>query len=499
VVERVIVLDGVYRDSVALMSASQDASRLDGVDIATAVTATPMNLELLRADGFPTGEVDGATSADLVIAVRAEADQPADTAVGAIRAALRGGGADSGAARASPPRSLTEAARRRGDANLAVISVPGTDAAYECATALEAGLNVFCFSSGFEAATEAALKRRALELGLLMMGPDCGTAILGGTAIGFANQVERGPVGIVAASGTGAQQVSCLLDWAGVGISELIGLGGRDLSAEVGGLMAAHAISMLGADPRTECIVLIGKSPDPRVAAELARLAAGTGKSAILALPGAGPAEVPAGAEIVDTLEAAAVRAAEAAGSRVPAGGAAVEPPARDGAIRGLFCGGTLRDEALRIASDALPDDRTPQAVDDLGGNLGEGDAFIDFGSESMVQGRPHPMIDPQPRDDALIRHAMDPAVGAILVDVVLGRCAHPDPAASLGAAIERASGGPGSEAPAVVVSLCGAEGDPQGLARQADRLREAGAIVARSNAEATRIALGAVGAGERR
>ena len=446
-IERILILEGVYRDSVSLMAASQAASRLESVESATAVAATRLNLALLEKNGFPPSETGAATPADLVIAVRARDAGAARGAVEAIETALRGGEQEAGQSRTAPPRSLAAAARRRGDANLAVISVPGDAAAYECATALEAGLNVFCFSSGFEIGIEAALKRRALELGLLLMGPDCGTAIIDGTAIGFANEVERGPVGIVAASGTGAQQISCLLDTAGVGISELIGVGGRDLSREVGGAMSANAIALIGRDPRTECIVVVGKSPDPGVAASLARHVAETGKPAVLALPEAEPMETPPGVETADTLEAAAIRAAELVGASVQVGGGEPIPQGRSGAIRGLFCGGTLRDEALSVFARALPDDRRPLALDHVDGDLDDRDALIDFGSESLVRGRPHPMIDPQLRDDELVRHAVDPRVGVILADVVLGRCAHPDPAASLSAGIEAARRERGPEA----------------------------------------------------
>lgn len=494
-VERIVVLEGTYRDSVTLMSASHEASQLDGVVSASAVMPTTLNLELLERDGFPVSEAGAATPADLVIAVRARDADAAGSAVEAIQEALRGGEREPAPGRTLPPRSLAAAARRRPDANLAVISVPGDSAAYECAIALESGLNVFCFSSAFDIGIEAELKRRALELDLLLMGPDCGTAIIDGTAIGFANEVDRGPVGIVAASGTGAQQISCLLDAAGVGISELIGVGGRDLRREVGGAMSARAISLLGRDPATECLVLVGKSPDPAVAASLAQHAAETGKPAVFALPDAEPMEAPSGVEIVDTLEAAAIRAAELAGSGAQVGGSPTTvPPARSGAVRGLFCGGTLRDEALSVFARALPDDRRPLALDHIGGELEDRDAFIDFGSDTLVRGRPHPMIDPQLRDDELGRQAADPRVGVILADVVLGRCAHPDPAAGLSAAIEAAVAERGPEAPAIVISLCGAERDPQGLDRQADRLTEAGACVARSNAEAARIALSAAG-----
>ena len=242
--------------------------------------------------------------------------------------------------------------------------------------------------------------------------------------------------------------------------------------------------------------MVVGKSPDPGVAASLARHAAEAGKPAVLALPEAEPMETPPGVETADTLEAAAIRAAELVGASVQVGGASPAPMGRSGAIRGLFCGGTLRDEALSVFARALPDDRRPLALDHVDGDLDDRDALIDFGSESLVRGRPHPMIDPQLRDDELVRHAVDPRVGVILADVVLGRCAHPDPAASLSAGIEAAIRERGPEAPAIVVSLCGAERDPQGLKRQAERLLAAGAHVARSNAEAARIALRAAGIG---
>ena len=491
-VERVVVVERTYRDSVSMMSASQSASRLVDVDIAMAVSATPLNLELLQRDGFSSAQADAATPADLVIAVRARDANAAEDALETIRAELRGGAPDVDPIQSRPPRSLAAAARRRRDANLAVVSVPGDRAAYECATALEAGLNVFCFSSGFDVGIEAALKRRARELDLLLMGPDCGTAILDGVGIGFANEVQRGPVGIVAASGTGAQQISCLLGTAGVGISELIGVGGRDLSGAVGGVMSAHAISMLGRDPRTECVVVVGKSPDANVASALAHHLGNTGKRAVLAMPEAA-IRTPAGVETAGSLESAAVRAAELVGATLELGDPA-RPPPRPGATRGLFCGGTLRDEALAVFAAAMPDGRRPLAMDHVGGSLGGQDAFIDFGSESLTRGRPHPMIDPGLRDEELARHAADEQVGVILADVVLGRCAHPDPAAGLVAAIESAVTVRGPDAPAFVVSLCGAERDPQGLDRQATLLAGAGAAVARSNAQAARIALGAAG-----
>ncbi|HYN17721.1 MAG TPA: FdrA family protein [Actinomycetes bacterium] len=415
----------------------------------------------------------------------------------------------------TPPPSLRAAARRDPDLNLAVLSVPGRHLGYEIAEAIQAGLHVFCFSDGLDPATEAAGKRVAAERGLLLMGPDCGTAIIDGVGLGFANAVRRGPVGVVGASGTGIQEVTCLLDAAGVGISHAIGVGGRDLSPEVGGIMTLRALDLLAADDATERLVIISKPPDPRVARRVADAAAATGKPAVLAFPGLGdPPPLPPGVTFAGSLEAAAAWATRGTaeprppvpgppeGERSPAadGGAGVvhSPPAvTPGAIRGLFSGGTLCYEAMavvagvvgRVASN-IPL-RPEWRLADL--HRSEGHTFVDFGDDAMTEGRAHPMIDPSLRNERFRREAADPATGVVLLDVVLGYGAHPDPAGELAPHIRQAlAGRPGGLS--VVVSLCGAAGDPQGLDGQAATLRAAGAQVTRSSADAARLALAAAG-----
>src|SRR5580704_9603583 len=92
------------------------------------------------------------------------------------------------------------------------------------------------FSDNVPIAEEASLKHEARERGLMVMGPDCGTAIIGGVPLAFANAVPRGDIGIIGASGTGIQEVSTLIARAGRGVRHAIGTGGRDMHAEVGGL-----------------------------------------------------------------------------------------------------------------------------------------------------------------------------------------------------------------------------------------------------------------------
>jgi FdrA protein len=525
---RVEVRRGTYHDSVTLMQVSRQAEDLPGVEAAAAVAATPVDLELLARQGFSVEEA-GLGPSDLVICVRAADDEAAGQAMARVEALLAGGGGAGGGAGsgrvAVPPRSLRAAGRRDPELNLAVLSVPGRHLHYEIAEALQAGLHVFCFSDGLDPATEAARKREAAARGLLLMGPDCGTAILDGVGLGFANAVRRGPVGIVGASGTGIQEVSCLLDAAGVGISHAIGVGGRDLSPEVGGIMTLLALDLLAADDTTERLVIISKPPDRKVARRVGDAAAATGKPAVLAFPGlADPPALPDGVAVVGSLEAAATWAVGVAGlgeprpsasgppegERSPAkdgGASVVHRPRRDlpggppavtaGAIRGLFSGGTLCYEAMavvagvvgRVASN-IPLRPEWRLADP---NRSEGHTFVDFGDDAMTEGRAHPMIDPGLRNERFRREAADPETGVVLLDVVLGHGAHPDPAGELQGHIERAlADRPGRLS--VGVSLCGAAGDPQGLDAQAATLRTAGALVTRSSAQAARLALAAAG-----
>jgi FdrA protein len=426
--ERVIVRSGAYYDSVTLMLVSRAAGASVGM-------GTPLNVELLRDQGYAVGDDVGPN--DLVIAVRADDDEAIEAAVAAVEREL--------ATKQAPDEDRTERRAARSIAaaegtNLAFLSIPGEYVAYEAASALEAGKHVFCFSDGVALADEVALKRRAAELGLLFMGADCGTAIIDGVALGFANAVRRGPVGIVGASGTGIQEVSCLLDAAGVGVSHAIGVGGRDLSAEVGGLMTRAALELLAGDPDTERIVVISKPPDPEVAAAIE--AVDVGKPVTFAYR-------------TTLMEAAGGAPADE-----------IELAPRPGRVRGIYSGGTLCTEAAAIVPD------------------GE---FTDFGEDEYTRGRAHPMIDQSLRIEALGEAARDPSVAVVLLDVVLGYGAHPDPAGELAPVIEGID-------KHVIVALVGADGDPQGLAAQRERLEAAGAVVVRGNATAAELAKEAAG-----
>lgn len=517
---------GTYRDSVTLMRASTTLGGLPGVEAAIVAMGTPLNLELLAQAGFvPPNDVG---PADLVVAVRAVDQASLDAAEQALDGTLTVGAPIDGTGAGWPgggpaaPRSIGVAARRLRDpggagvsgvagggaAGVALVSVPGQHAFVEAMDALEAGLHPMVFSDNMPVEQEIRLKDEAARRGLLVMGPDCGTAILAGVGLGFANATRPGPVGVVAASGTGAQQVVCLLDAADVGVSHVIGVGGRDLSAAVGARSTLAALAALDADPATELVVVVSKPPDADVARLVRTAAAASTTPVLLAFPGrpTGPAVAPAdgSARLGNGLTTVAEDVLRALDREIPMWPHWSTAPQlrRDGALRGLFCGGTLCAEALAIATEALGPVRSniPLAADlALPSDLrAAGHAMIDFGDDALTAGRPHPMIDPSLRVARLLDDAADPAVGVVLLDVVLGFGAHPDPSAELVPAIRsaRATAARTGHDLAVVVTLLGTSSDPQDTGRQALELRDAGAEVFGSNAAAARHAVALVRAG---
>jgi FdrA protein len=450
---------GAYADSVTLLQVSRRVQDLAGVVAAQVAMATPLNLEVLERMGF---DVPGeATANHLVVAVRLADGHTVDDVRAEVEQALterRPASADSGEA---PPRTTGSALRREPGA-LVIVSVPGPSAAVEAMDALEAGSDVMIFSDNVPVEQEVALKRYASDRGLLVMGPDCGTAVVDGVGLGFANVVAPGPVGIVAASGTGCQQVLALLDHAGIGVSTAYGVGGRDLSTEVGGLATHVALDRLRQDPATELVVLLAKAPPPGRASDGLSDEDGSNISVVTGLLGPGRPDLTAVTEQV----------LRRLGHQVPpwpVSGRA-RPPAGGDTLHGLFVGGTLKSESAAILSDA-----------------GARAELVDFGDDAYTVGRAHPMIDPSLRLEHLARVAADDRTRVILLDVVLGHGAELDPAATLAPAVRGLR-------PPVIVTVVGTAHDPQGLDRQVDALVEAGAEVHLSNAGATRRALRLLG-----
>jgi FdrA protein len=488
------VRTGLYRDSVRLMQISAVLAELPGVEKVLVAMATGANLDLLAAMGFV--EPIEAGPDDLLVALVAADDAAMAATLDRLEVEL----ADTGAP--GPPRTDPSAPpRTTGSAiaslaaggagpTIAVVSTPGRYAFVEAMDALDAGASVLVFSDNVPVAQEIALKRAAVQRGLLVMGPDCGTAVIGGVGLGFANVVRPGPVGLVAASGTGAQQVMSLLAWAGVGISHCLGVGGRDLTEPVGGVSTHTALDLLDADPATELIVLVAKPAAAGVGDEVHE------HIARLRTPVVSAVLDPAEPDLTATVETILQRL-DVGVPVWPHWSIAAPVAARPGGgLRGLFSGGTLCVEALAIAAAGLGSVSSnlalgPQWRVDAGGAA---HVLIDLGSDEFTLGRPHPMIDPWPRLERFTLEASDPTCGVLLLDVVLGHGAHPDPAADLAAAV-RAAKRTRPEL-AVVVSLIGTADDPQDLYRQADTLSAAGADVFTSNAQAARFAVAAAAGG---
>jgi FdrA protein len=483
------VIANRYADSVKLMGIARGLRGRDGVAGCEMGMGTAANLEALEARGV---QVSGAGPSDLIVAVDADGEDVAQETLKAAEQELSSGGgagtSAAGKADREPPRSLISARRRLSDPNVALISVAGEYATFEAHRALSAGMHVFLFSDHVSLEDELALKQRGRELGLLVMGPGCGTAMLGGVGLGFANVVTSGPVGIVAAAGTGAQESACLLDDAGVGVSQIVGVGGRDLSADIGGIMFRQAMRMLADDDETETLLLVSKPPAAKVVASLAGDLP-EGKRVVAAFVGWKGDGGEAPFEIHDTLEAAARAAAGVEPDDLGELEAAVDAARGRSAGRrllGLFSGGSLAHEAITLLEPQLGP---------LEGNVGHGPderngghAVLDLGEEEYTQGRPHPMVDLDVRLGFLEEAAADENVGCVLLDVVLGHGGHADPASGLAEAISALA-----RDAVVLARVCGTTGDPQDAGRQTKILHDAGAIVAPSNAAATRLALRAI------
>jgi len=504
---KTIIKPSEYHDSVSLMLVAQELAGLPGVSDAAVVMATEANKAILKEASLLTPEAAAASPNDLVIAIHA-ADNALAQAVAAVEELLQRKQAQAETAEFRP-KTLRGALKTNPAANLAVISVAGRYAADEAWKALHQGLHVLLFSDNVSLADEIALKKYASEHALLLMGPGAGTAIINGVALGFADALPAGPVGIVSAAGTGLQEVSTLLAKQGVGITQGIGTGGRDLSEDVGGIMMLAGLKALQEDPATRVIVLVSKPPAASVAQNVLDQVALSDKPTVVCFLGGEfqKAAVDANMYPARTLEEAAWLGASLAKSGRPdkpasRGDLEAQAKALRGTLapgqrylRGLFSGGTLCYEAQVIWRDMLAGPVLSNAPLSKANQLpdsthSQGHTAVDLGEEEFTVGRLHPMMDNALRIRRLLQEARDPEVAVILLDVVIGYGAHPDPAVELGSAVQKArllAQEAGREL-IVVASVTGTEGDPQSLSRQVQKLQAAGVVVCDSNAAAARL-----------
>jgi FdrA protein len=508
VIRNAVVKNRFY-DSVFLMQIATKIKDLFPLRHISVLMGTESNKSLLKETALLTAEGEMAQPGDLVIAVEADSDELIEKAAKKVQELLEVREVRKGTQGDRHHRTIAGAAGSMEKANVVLISLPGSFVAYEAGKALEQGLNVMIFSDNVPLAEEVILKERARELGLIVMGPDCGTSIIKGKALGFANVVKSGPVGIVGASGTGIQQVSVLLSSYGVGITHAIGIGSRDLSKDVHGITMLSGMAALEKDPSIEVIVLISKPPDREVAAHIIDEAEKLSKPVIVNFINADPALFKG--KKVDyalTLEEAVWKTLakvtlepyrplvfdeDLSLVMEKAGKCWKSLKASQAHVRGLYSGGTLCEEAVVILKELLGTvySNTKVFPDMIMNDARKsaGTSMIDLGDDEFTRGTPHPMIDYTLRKERMLEESHDPGVAVILLDVVLGYGSHRDPASELLPVITEIQKRRKDEPIIFVASLCGTPEDPQGLERQKRALEGAGVMILPSNAQAARFA----------
>ena len=510
------IKSGEYHDSVTLLRVAQSLTKAEGVVDAAVVMGTPANLELLETAQFLSDNVKQVTPNDLIIAIKGETEDHISSAMRAAEAMLSAKTSRSVDPNTqTTPQSLAAAIERSENANIVLISVTGRYAVPVAYDALAKNQHVFLFSDNVSLEDEINLKKQAHANGLFVMGPDAGTAIINGVALGFANQVLRGPVGIVAASGTGLQSLSSALSQNNVGISQAIGVGGRDLSPEVGGIMMLQGYQALIADPTTEVIVLVSKPPSHKVAKKILKLVKECKKPTIVCFLGGkvGAVLASGGIPALTLDEAAAFATALSRGKVIDSALAKLEkqrkklkrkaqdikPLLTENQIyfRGLFSGGTLCYETQLILGEMLgiKKIRSNAPLNDkqklYNANNLQCHAAVDLGADEFTVGRLHPMLDPTLRNRLLGQQALAPQTAVIYIDIVLGYGVHPDPAGAVIPAIQQAQAELKAMGRTVIfmASVCGTSEDPQNLGSQEHKLRDAGVLVMRTNASAAYLA----------
>ncbi len=495
-----------YQDSMKLMQISQKLSALEGIKQASAIMATEANLLMLKEAGLIEKLPESAGANDLIIAIEAKSAEIGNEAIEKLDSLLMP--TDIGTTSSVKYKSFETASNALPGANVAIVSVPGEYAKLEVAKAITKGLHTFLFSDNLTIEEEVELKERAREKGLLVMGPGCGTSIINGIGLGFSNIVNSGPIGVIAAAGTGLQEVTSLVNNIGSGITHGIGVGGRDLSEQVGGITTLEAVKLLHNDESTEVLLLVSKPPSKGVAEKILSAAKETGKPTVICFLGSDLKSQDKDIYFASTLEEASLRAVQLAKKankkpRIKSGNnwkklaqkSIQSLHSKQRYIRGLYSGGTLCYEAQGVLEPILGDIYSNAPLDKRyklkDSNKSERHSLLDLGEEEFTVGRPHPMIDANLRSQRLLQEASKSNVAVILFDVVLGYVASPDPAGDLLPAIREAKKRAKKNGRNLVFvsHVCGTDNDPQGLASQEDKLREEEVLVFPTNALASRVA----------
>jgi FdrA protein len=509
--KKVFIQKDAYYDSVFLMLTAKAVKQTHGIKEVFMIMGTEANLEILKSIGLSAPEAENATPNDLIIAVDGQTDALVEEAYRNARELLHKRERQMDEEEEYRPVGLETALKMAPDANLVIISVPGGYAAREAARALDHGLHVMLFSDNVSLEEEVRLKKQASEKGLLMMGPDCGTAIVKGKPLCFANVIRQGEIGLVAASGSGLQEVCCCIHDLEGGISQAIGTGGRDLHAQVGGKMMLMGIEALKQDSKTKVIVVLSKPPAMKVAEKVVAKLKETQKPCVVHFIGQKPRERSERLwYAADLEETAGMAVALCQGQAYPGRSLSLSermlneivkretgPMSRNQRyLRGLYSGGTLADEAMilleREGLDVFSNVQTKPESVLIDPHVSINHSILDLGEDLFTQGRPHPMIDFSIREERLSREMEDPEVALLLMDFVLGYGAHEDPCGAMLGALSQAKQRAEERGGylAVVASIVGTEGDFQDLAEQKKKLESVGCVVMPSNYQAAMLAV---------
>lgn len=497
-----IIKQNSYQDSVNLMLLTNKISTMEGINKVQVMMGTPANKDIFKNSGLYTDELETAAANDMCIVVDTDQEEKIQEVLNEVDDYLNNQAISSSKEAFDTVRSWDKAMQSI-PANIALISTPGKYAAEEAEKAIDNDLNVLIFSDNVSIEEERRIKEKAHEKGLIVMGPDCGTAILGGVPLAFANVVNQGKIGIVGASGTGIQEVTVQIDRFGGGITHAIGTGGRDLNDKIGAITMIDAIKGLANHNRTEVIVIVSKPPAKEVRDEVVTLLQSLSKPVVAIFLGEEPHNHEGNIYYANTLEEAAAIAVDLSKGNPVKGNynelvgevPAVDLKPEQKTIKGLYSGGTLGYEAATLIQRGLglSDDGSHEEGYLLKAN---GFEVADLGDDIYTQGKPHPMIDPETRIEFFKKAADDESTAIILFDVVLGYGSHEDMASALLPGIKKIQADAQAKGKTIyfVATVCGTPTDPQGYSEQKSKLEEAGVIVRDSNNQAVRTALAMLG-----
>ena len=499
---KTVVKKGSYQDSVVLMLLTNEISSLEGVNKIQVMMATPANKDIFKTSGLDTEELMEASANDMVVVADVDDEAVLDAVMENVEDFLKKQStASEGKKGAESVKSWDKALKKMPDSNLAVISIPGAYAALEADRALDEGLNVFMFSDNVTIEDEKALKEKAHSKGLALMGPDCGTGIIQGVPIAFTNKVTPGSIGIIGASGTGIQEVTTIIDRLGEGVTNAIGIGGRDLKEEIGGITMMDMIDAMEDDDTVKVLLIVSKPPAKAVRDKISARLSNFSKPVVTLFVGEKPEYHEEGFYHAYTLdEAARLAVSLVRGTEVPEATVDVDESefykAEDKkTIKAYYSGGTLANEAAMLIKDAMNCKVPPEDIEGYMLQL-DGNVVVDLGDDAYTQGKPHPMIDPAKRIECMQEAVDDPSTGVVLLDIMLGYGSHADMAGSLIPTIKELQAKADAQGRKVffVATVCGTRSDYQGYDEAVNKLKEAGVIVCENNKLACRTAIRAIG-----